>query len=567
MRLSVSFQFSPQERIPVGTLSGKPDAGNPLYKGLVWTFAVVACSLTVQAGLNVIPQPKEVVEESGCFMAPADIFEKLPAGWVRDGTLPAEGYALNVTKAGVEIWAADEAGAFYAVQTLRQLAPTNAQGQTLRQIAEARRANPDSAVPAGWSVPCVRIRDWPDYRWRALMLDEGRHFFGKAAVLDTLDRMAEYKLNVFHWHLTEDQGWRLDIPGMPELVKYGATRPRSVAYRTGPCYPNGFDKPCEFCLNDEPYGPFYYTAKEVEDVLAYAKARHIRVMPEIEFPGHARALLAAHPEFSCVGESLPREPRTCWGVEKDVVCGGNLEFYAYMERLLDAVCEMFPDADIIHIGGDECFCERWKECPKCQALIRKEGLRNERALQSRMTVHFANYLKAKGRKIMGWDGLLTGEPLDPSTTLVHYRKPRPGARAKTAGEAAALGHDVAVIRTVNTYYNYSQGLEDDPHYYHPWSNSVRLSDVYACDPAEGVAEKDMGHMLGAEGLLWSEYVSDRGDMEWKVWPRSCALAEALWCGRAKPGFEDFRARMRLQRRRLLREGLNCAPVESPVRCE
>ena len=551
------------------------------FRSATACLSLLAVAYAASAAVNVIPCPKEVSERGGSYAAPADFFEHAAERWTKDATLPAEGYRLEVSPSGVAIAAADAAGAFYAVQTLRQLAPTNTQGLTLRQVADVRRLVCRDSVEneglsaegkavlrtvrgtyeATWPIPCVTIRDWPDYRWRAFMLDEGRHFFGKSAVLDLLDRMAEYKLNVFHWHLTEDQGWRLDIPGFPELVKYGAVRPCSVSYRTAPSYVNGFDKEDEFYFNDEPYGPYYYTAKDVADVLAYAKARHIRVMPEIEFPGHARALLAAHPEFSCVGEKLPRTPRTGWGIEKEVVCGGNLAFYSYMEKVLDAVCDLFPESDIIHIGGDECFCERWKECPKCQALIKKEGLRNERALQSRMTTHFANYLNAKGRKIMGWDGLLTGEPLDVTKTLVHYRMPRPGARAKTAGEAAALGHDVAVIRTINTYFNYSQGLDEDPHYYRPWSGNVRLSDVYACDPAEGVAEKDLPHMMGAEGLLWSEYVTDRGDMEWKVWPRSCAMAETLWSGRAKPGFDDFRRRMGVQRRRLLREGLNCAPVE------
>ena len=545
----------------------------------------VAASAALAAGaagaVCVIPAPRELEERGGVFAAPADFFEKSPA-WERDASLPPEGYVLDVSETGVRISAADEAGAFYAVQTLRQLAPTNSQGYTLRQIAAMRvYVCRDSAEPRGlgeegrqilyairesykatWPVPCVRVRDWPQYRWRSVMLDEGRHFFGKAAVLDLLDHMAEYKLNVFHWHLTEDQGWRIDVPGFPELVKWGATRPSSVAWHTRPSYPNGFDKPTECILDDQQYGPYFYRPQDIAEVLAFAKARHITVVPEIEFPGHARALLAAHPEFSCVGESLPRVPRCAVGIEKDVVCGANMEFYRWMERLLDAVCDLFPDSRVIHIGGDECFCERWRNCPKCQALIKKEGLPNERALQSRMTKHFAAYLAAKGRKIIGWDGLLAGEPLDPATALVYYRKPRPGARANTAGEAAALGHDVVVVRTKDVYFNYPQGLDEDPHFYHSRTFHVRLSDVYACDPLEGVAAKDAARMLGAEGLLWSGTVMDRHDLEWKVWPRACALAETLWCGGAKPGYDDFERRMRVQRRRLIREGLNCAPVRA-----
>ena len=546
---------------------------------LALPLAVFAQGLAAAAA-NIIPAPREIDEAAGVYAAPADFFERLPGAWTRDASMPPEGYALEVSESGVRIAAADAAGAFYAVQTLRQLAPTNSQGLTLRQVSELRAmVCRDSAEPAGlgdegrrvlrdirgsydavWPIPHARIRDWPQYRWRAVMLDEGRHFFGKAAVLDLLERMAEYKLNVFHWHLTEDQGWRIDVPGRPDLVKYGATRPESVAWRTAPVYPNGYDKPAECILDGQQYGPYFYSPADIAEIIARAKTLRITVVPEIEFPGHARALLAAHPEFSCVGESLPRTPRVAWGVEKDVVCGANMDFYRYMEGLLEAVCQLFPDSPVIHIGGDECFCERWRKCPKCQELIRREGLANERALQSRMTKHFAAHLAAMGRKIIGWDGLLTGDPLDPSKTIVYFRKPRPGARAKTAGEAAALGHDVVAIPTANVYFDFPQGLEDDPHFYNG-ASPVRTRDAYACDPANGVAGKDIPRMLGAEGLVWSEYVTDRGDLEWKVWPRACALAEALWRGKSKPGYGDFTRRMRVQRRRLLREGLNCAPVE------
>ena len=548
-------------------------------------FASAIASATLVAALtapaNVIPAPREIEARPGVFVAPADFFESAGGKWTRDASLPPEGYSLEVSASGVRISAADEAGAFYAVHTLRQLAPTNSQGLTLRQVADLRaKVCRDSAEPEGlgeagrkilrdvrssyeatWTIPCVRVRDWPQYKWRAVMLDEGRHFFGKSAVLALLDRMSEYKMNVFHWHLTEDQGWRLDVPGFPELVKYGATRPQSVAWRTAPVYPNGYGKPAEWILDGQQYGPYFYSPADIAEILAYAKARHISVVPEIEFPGHARALLAAHPEFSCVGESLPRVPRVAWGVEEDVVCGANMEFYRYMERLLDAVCDLFPGSAVIHIGGDECFCERWRNCPKCQALVKGEGLRNERALQSRMTKHFASYLAAKGRRIIGWDGLLTGDPLDPDKTLVYFRKPRPGSRAKTAGEAAALGHNVVAIPTGNIYFDRPQGLDCDPMFYNGES-PVRTCDAYACDPARGVAEQDIDKILGAEGLVWSEYVMNRSDLEWKLWPRACALAEALWSGASKPGFDDFAMRMRLQRRRLVAEGVNCAPVET-----
>lgn len=548
---------------------------------LLLTFCA-SLALEASAAVSVIPQPREVVERGGTCLVKADFFDIAATNWTVDATLPSEGYQIEVTPAGVSIRAADAAGAFYAVETLRQLAPTNEQGFTHRRIAELRRLvradlpvnevvakNPDvmrlvsdirGTYEKGWVLPCVTIRDWPQYRWRALMLDEGRHFFGKEAVLDTLAAMAAHKLNVFHWHLTEDQGWRLDIPGLPELVKYGAVRRGSVAYRTGVHYPRGFDGGAAYELSDQPYGPFYYTPADIAEVCARAKELHIRIVPEIEFPGHARALLAAHPEFSCVGATLPRFPRVEQGVEKEVICAANEEAVRYLERVLDGVIALFPDSDIIHIGGDECFCERWKSCPKCQALKAREGYATERDLQSRLTLHFADYLKARGRKIMGWDGLLTGKPLDVETTLVHYRKPRPGCRAKTAGEAAALGHDIVLIKTGYAYFNLDQGLDEDPYYYRAWSDRVTLRDVYAANVAEGVAEKDLRHVLGAEGLLWTEEVYDRRDMEWKLWPRAMALAEVLWTGEDRPDYGDFVRRLVPHRRRLVKDGLNCAPV-------
>ena len=545
-------------------------------------FSLLVLLLPVPALLaGVIPQPREIAFRGGTYLAPAGFFDTAAEKWTRDASLPPEGYAVEVSSNGVAISAADAAGAFYAVETLKQLSPVNSRGLSHRQLLELRRSvcaetplNPHvnrqtvelvEAIKGSyggdtWAIPCCTIRDWPAYRWRALMLDEGRHFFGKEYVLSLLDRMAQHKLNVFHWHLTEDQGWRLDLPGLHELVEYGAKRPRSVAYRTPVAYPKGFNEPSTYFENDEPYGPYFYTVEDVKEILASAKARHIRVMPEIEFPGHARALLAAHPEFSCRGESIGRTPRTTWGVEKDVICAANEDAVRYLERVLDAVCDLFPDADVIHIGGDECFCERWKTCPRCQALKAKEGFATERDLQSRLTLHFADYLKAKGRRIMGWDGLLTGKPLDVKTTQVHFRMPRPGCRVKNAAGAAELGHDIALIETPYAYFDLGQDLDEDPYYYRPWSKNVRLDAVYACDPANGIPDAVLHHVMGAEGTLWTEYVFDRRDAEWKTWPRACALAEALWCGRAKPGYEDFCARLVPHRRRMIREGLNVAPL-------
>ena len=304
--------------------------------------------------LALVPAPRELAWREGtCAVAEQDV------RYVRDAALPPEGYRLEITTSGVTVASADDAGAFYARKTLKQLA------------AGERRSRGDRPT----MVPCCVIKDAPAFRWRGFMLDEGRHFFGKETVKGLLDQMADHKLNVFHWHLTEDQGWRLDIPRFPELVKYGAVRPESPVHG---CRGTKDD----YRGNGQPYGPYFYTPDDIREILAYAKERFIMVVPEIEVPGHTRALLAAHPEFACK-EGLPRVPCMFNGVQDEVLCAGNDYAIRFMEQVYDEVCALFPGA-YIHIGGDE--------CPKCQARIKSLGLKDEDELQAWVTRHFTDYL-------------------------------------------------------------------------------------------------------------------------------------------------------------------------------
>lgn len=317
-----------------------------------------------------VPQPQAFTPGTGWCPGTAAIVEKT------DATLPREGYALTVAADGITVAAADADGAFYARETLKQLAETG----------------PDGAV----RYPVCSVRDAPKYPWRGVLVDEGRHFFGKATVKKMIEAMAVNKLNVLHWHLTEDQGWRIDLKRYPELVRWGAARAESPVIGT-------LDEG-----DGKPYGPYFYTEEDIAEIVDFAEAHHVRIVPELEIPGHSRAALAAYPQFSCLGDRLERRPDTTWGVKRELYCAGNDEAIRFLEGVLDEFCRLFRHSDTIHIGGDECPKSRWRECPKCQARLKALGLPNEDALQSWMTRHFTDYLAKKGRRAIGWEEILDG---------------------------------------------------------------------------------------------------------------------------------------------------------------
>ncbi len=469
-----------------------------------------------------VPAPREARWGNGvCRFAEGDIRH------VRNDALPTEGYRIEIAPDGVTVASADDAGAFYALRTLRQ-ATFERDGNAL-------------------ACRCGTISDAPAFHWRGLMLDEARHFFGKGAVKDLLDLMADHKLNVFHWHLVDDQGWRLALDRFPELVQYGAVRPESP--KRG-C--RGI--PADYRGDGQPYGPFFYTPDDIREILAYAAERFIRIVPEIELPGHIRALLAAHPEFAC-REGVPRVPYTKNGWDVDVLCAGNDAAIAYMERVFDEVCELFPDK-FVHFGGDECCKKRWKECPKCQARIKALGLADEDALQAWVTRHFTDYLARKGRRAVGWEEILHGET-GRETVVQTWRD-----REELVPKAASLGHDVVVSAHRETYFSRPQGVADDPFTYFCPNVDCTLATVYAFDPFKGVADEAKGRILGAECCLWSECVWNEYDLAFKLWPRTCALAEAVWTAPGGPrDFAGFHRRMETHRRRLIAAHVNCAPLE------
>jgi hexosaminidase len=443
-----------------------------------------------------------------------------------DAKIKAEGYTLRADHRGVMIAAGDAAGFFYGAQTLRQLLPDAAFGGAC-------------ATNQAWEIPGVEIEDAPRFAWRGLMLDEGRHFFGKAFVLRLLDEMALHKLNTFHWHLTEDQGWRLAIDKYPKLAEVASTRPASVV-------------PGDRKAQDGiPYGPYFYTKAEIREIVAYAKARHIRVVPEIEMPGHSRAALSAYPALSCRG--VPLEPRVMWGVEEEVYCAGNDETLRFLEGVLDEVCELF-DSPFIHVGGDECPKARWKECPKCQTRMKQHGLKDEHELQSWFVQHFDQYLAKKGRRLIGWDEILEGG-LAPGAAVMSWRGMKGGQ------DAVALEHDVVMTPTDFCYFDFRQFSGNDGYEYIGGLLSVKK--VYAFDPCDGIPAYREKHVLGGQANLWSEYVWGQKDAEWKLFPRLCALSEAVWSPLGTRNYTDFCRRMERHSDRLARLGINAAPVEPP----
>ena len=362
----------------------------------------------------------------------------------------------------------------------------------------------------------------------------------QSVVVAVVDKMAVSALNSFLV-----PSFQTSFEVVVAVVQYGAVRPESPTHGcTG--------RPNDYRGNGQPYGPYFYTAADVREILAYAKDRFITVVPEVEVPGHIRALLAAHPEFAC-REGLSRTPRTMNGIEDDVLCAGNDEAIRFMEQVYDEVCALFPGR-YIHIGGDECPKKRWKACPKCQARMKSLGLKGEDELQAWVTRHFTDYLAKKGRRAIGWDEILAGNP-DTETVVHNWRKPEYGI------EAAEKGHDVVVSVRSSTYFSLSQGVKEDPFTYLSPKLRCSLATAYSFNPLSGMTEAAKTHVMGAECCMWSECVWNEYDLAFKLWPRACAFAEAVWTGPGTHTFTDFRTRMVRHRERLISQRVNCAPLE------
>jgi len=400
---------------------------------------------------------------------------------------------------------------FYAVQTLCQLLP----------------------VKGGRAIPAVEIEDKPRFAWRGLMLDVGRHIFPLEFILRLLDAMALHKLNVLHWHLTEDQGWRIEIKRYPKLTEVGAWRSSSPLL-TDRQTPDGV-----------PYGGFF-SQEQVKQVVAYAAERFITVMPEIEMPGHAMAALASYPELGCTGG--PYQVRTRWGVEDDVFCAGNEKVYTFLENVLDEVLALFP-SQYIHIGGDECPKVRWEACPRCQEAMQKNGLQSTHELQSYFIHRIEAYLTRKGRCLVVWDEILEGG-LAPNATVMSWRGIQGGILA------VKEGHDVVMTPNTYCYLDYCQAKDRDAE---PpvIGGYLPLETTYAFDPVpEGFTAEEAAHILGGQGNLWTEYIADQEHASYMLFPRATALAEVFWSNAAGRDYQEFLQRLKVFLPRLEQLGLN-----------
>ena len=416
-----------------------------------------------------------------------------------------EHYTFTSTSKGVDITGDSYDGTFRGTQTLIQLLPP--------------------AKATSLSIPQVSIDDQPRLGYRGLMLDVGRHFFGVDYVKRFIDYIALHKMNTFHWHLTEDQGWRIEIRKYPKLTEVGAYRDGTIiGHHPG----TGND--------NIRYGGFY-TQEEIKDVLEYAKKRHITVVPEIEMPGHAGAALASYSYLGCTGG--PYEVSQTWGVHKDVYCAGNDSVFTFLEGVLDEVMELFP-SEYIHIGGDECPKDAWKVCPKCQKRIKELGLKDEHELQSYFIQRIEKYVNSKGKKIIGWDEILEGG-LAPNATVMSWRGEKGGI------EAAKQDHDVIMTPTTYVYFDYAQQKNEDSLVI---GGYLPIEKVYGYEPVPQVLnDAQKKRILGGQANVWTEYMSNPRKVEYMIFPRVAALSEVLWSPAKSRNWDDFKKRLPLQLKR------------------
>ena len=509
-------------------------------------LAAAACAPKNVQTINVVPCPNEVqVKPGGFCVAGADVKYDAAAdertkslidaftqqlslvtgvesavsetngeiAFILDAEMPHEAYTLNVTKKGVEVKASGLNGFNYAIQTIKQMLPVEVFGKA-------------AAADKEWTLPCVKINDAPRFGYRGLHMDVSRHFFDMDEVKRYLDIMEVHKLNTLHWHITDDQGWRLEIKKYPRLTEVGAVRKQTLVGHL-------FDSEV---YDGTPYGEgCYFTQDQVREILDYAAGKGITVIPEIDLPGHMLAALAAYPELGCTGG--PYDVWGKWGVADDVLCVGKEKTMQFLEDVLTEVCELFP-AEYVHIGGDECPKVRWEKCPHCQAKIAELGLKDddrfqaEHYLQGYVTSRMEKFLAEKGKKLIGWDEILEGE-LAPNATVMSWRGVAGGL------QAVRMGHDAIMTPNTFFYLDYYQSLdkENEPL---AIGGYLPVEKCYSYEPTvEGMTEEEKAHILGVQANLWTEYIKTPDQLHYMLLPRLAALAEVQWCQPEVKSWERF----------------------------
>lgn len=501
-----------------------------------------SCGKTViGTEVDVIPQPASVEVYEGTFNAAGASFKTdgtlgslasdavarfeknlesasaQPAGtsgtrfvFTMDNSLGKEEYILSVDSKKAVVKASDLNGVLYAIETMKQLLPV--------EIYTGAQA-PD----ADWTLPCMKIQDKPRFSYRGMHLDVSRHFFGMDEVKKYLDIMAIHKLNVFHWHLTDDQGWRLEIKKYPQLTEIGSVRSKTLVG-------HGRDSRT---YDNIPYGEgCWFSQEQVKEIIDYAAARGIEVIPEIDLPGHMLAALATFPELGCTGG--PYEVWGRWGIADDVLCVGKESTMEFLENVLSEVADLFP-SEYVHIGGDECPKVRWENCPACQAKIKELGYKDddkhtaEQYLQTYVTSRMEKFLEGKGKKIIGWDEILEGE-VAPNATIMSWRGIEGGQ------EAVKLGHDAIMVPTSYFYFDYyqSKDTENEPF---AIGGYVPVEKVYSFEPfTEDMTDEEKAHIIGVQANMWTEYITSDSKLEYMLLPRMSALSEVQWC---EPENKDY----------------------------
>lgn len=421
-----------------------------------------------------------------------------------------EAYSINVSSDGILVQAVAPEGIYRATRTL------------LKSV--------DTEKTSSVEFPSAEVSDWPRFGYRGLMLDVSRHFSDVEMVKRTIDMLALHQLNIFHWHLTDDQGWRIEIKSHPELTEVGAWRDDTVVGR----YLGGTDYPTD----GKRHGGFY-TQEQIREIVAYAKERYIEIIPEIDLPGHTSAVLAAYPQLGCEDKEYKVANR--WGVIRDVLCAGNPASLDLFKDIMDEVCELFP-GKYIHLGGDECVKDRWKACPKCQKKIRELGLKDgsryskEDYLQSWFMGEVASYVQSKGKRVIGWDEILEGVPMDDSV-IMSWRGTEGGITA------ARMGHDVVMTPTSDMYFDQSQTLASQLEEI-PVGGFINVMKVYSYEPLPAsLTPEQQKHILGCQANVWCEYMPEERIRQYQILPRLAALSEVQWTMPERKNYKDFLKRL------------------------
>ena len=482
---SGQFTFNEQTSLFIDKVLGEEVAG---------AFFILSERLNVAAGIGL-----QITDSPKSNVIVCKLNDKLPK---------KESYILHVAENKIIIEARKPAGFFYAAQTIRQLLPPDIESETQQNNNK-------------WTVPCCMIEDSPYYQYRGMHLDVCRHFSQKEEVMSYIDQLAFLKINTFHWHLTDDQGWRIEIKKYPRLTEVGGYRDRTLTGHLNNV-PRKWD-------NTRIGG--FYTQEDIKEVVAYAQKRFVTVIPEIEMPGHAVAALTAYPQYSCSGG--PFEVEGSWGVFNDVYCTRE-ETFGFLQDILDEVVELFP-GEYIHIGGDECPKLRWQRCHACQEKMKAEGLKDEHELQSYFIKRIGKHLQTKGKKIIGWDEILEGG-LAPDATVMSWRGNEGGIIA------AQLGHNIIMAPTYALYLDqYQSQLPSEPL---AIGGYVPLQTVYEYNPVpKELTAEEAKHVLGLQANVWTEYMPNRKHREYMIFPRIAALAENGWLPQDKKDYKNFEYRL------------------------